>query len=171
MIISLPKKNMRYKNLIFSSLIMIFSSLGILQAQQTILPTGGDSKTESGSVSYSVGQIVYTSQTNENGQIIQGVQQAFEITVLSQNEINPFIDLNCSTYPNPTTDLLFLDIENSVNKNLFYSLVDLNGKLIKKSKIISNRTIIKMNDLPHASYILTVTDNKNLLKSFKIIKL
>lgn len=52
-----------------------------LQAQQTVPATGGIATGSGGTVSYTVGQAVYTTQTGSGGTITQGVQQPFEIWI------------------------------------------------------------------------------------------
>jgi hypothetical protein len=49
--------------------------LGGLQAQETPAATGGEATVSGGTVSYSVGQVVYTSAKGRNGSAAQGVQQ------------------------------------------------------------------------------------------------
>jgi len=73
-----------------------------------------------------------------------------------------------SVYPNPTTDYLTLKVED--NSNLSYQLHDLQGKVIENKKVNANSTIITMEALPKATYFLRVTDNKNTVKTFKVIK-
>jgi hypothetical protein len=73
-----------------------------------------------------------------------------------------------SVYPNPTTNYLTLKTED--NANLSYQLYDLQGKVIENKKVNANSTIITMEALPKATYFLTVTDNKKIVKTFKVIK-
>tara|TARA_B100000809_G_scaffold88156_2_gene86544 strand:- start:3925 stop:4074 length:150 start_codon:yes stop_codon:yes gene_type:complete len=46
---------------------------GAISAQQTIGPSGKDISTSGGTISYSVGQLVYTSSTG-TGSLRQGIQ-------------------------------------------------------------------------------------------------
>ena len=50
---------------------------GTAQAQQSVNTTGGNASGSGGSVSYSVGQVVYTYHSSSSGQMNQGVQQVF----------------------------------------------------------------------------------------------
>ncbi len=62
----------------FSQFHVYFS--GIVSFGQTSVNTaGGEVENTSGSVSYSIGQVAYTSVSNSNGSVSQGVQHAFEI--------------------------------------------------------------------------------------------
>lgn len=58
-----------------------------VNAQQSTTSSGGEAIGVGGTSSYSVGQIVYTTNLGTNGNIAQGVQQAFEIsTTISLEE-------------------------------------------------------------------------------------
>jgi hypothetical protein len=73
-------------------------------------------------------------------------------------------------YPNPATDLIKLIVKNYEVKNLSYQLNDANGSLLQDSKVESQETNISMQNLKPSLYFLKVTDNKKVLKTFKIIK-
>ena len=45
------------------------------QAQQATTATGGNASGSGGTVAYSVGQIVYTTNTGSTGSVAQGMQQ------------------------------------------------------------------------------------------------
>lgn len=145
-----------------------FVALG-LNAQQTASAAGGDASGSGGSASYTIGQIVYTSNTGTSGTMLQGVQQPYEIYVTSGIE-NTLVNLSISTYPNPTRDNLMLSIDNLENNNFVFQLFDSNGKLVRSGKIIENKTIINMEELAAASYFVRVTNNSSEVKTFKIIK-
>ena len=53
------------------------------QAQQAIVPIGGDAIGASGQISYSIGQIAYTTYEGSTGSVSQGVQQPFEISFIT----------------------------------------------------------------------------------------
>ena len=80
------------------------------------------------------------------------------------------INLNVSTYPNPTTDFLLLKVEYEDLKKLSYQLYDTNGKLLESKKLIGDETNIDMSNLLAATYFLKVTQKNKELKTFKIIK-
>jgi len=140
----------------------------ILMAQQTISPAGGDATGMEGTVSYTVGQIVYTTNTGTNGSVSQGIQQVYEISVISGFDMD--IKLSVTTYPNPVENKLILktEAENAVDYN--YQIFDMNGNLIETNKIVSNESIIFMGNLSPAVYFLEITEGQKEIKTFKIIK-
>jgi hypothetical protein len=150
----------------------LFSCLvcALLQSQSTIPATGSDATGTGGSVSYSVGQVVYTTNTGTNGTVSQGVQQPYEISVVTVIAEARDISLEISVYPNPASDFLTLKVENYDKEKLSYKLFDANGKLMESKKVIGNETIISMGNLLPGLYFLKVIDNEKEIKTFKIIK-
>jgi hypothetical protein len=155
---------------VFVSLILISGLVQTgLQAQNATTTTGGNAKGAGGTVSYSMGQMVYTTHSGTTGTVAQGVQQPYEISVISG--INDgAITLDCTAYPNPTTDYLRLKIADNTTLNLTYQIYDINGKLLFNKKVEGSETTISMQGLVPGSYFLKVTDNKQEIKTFKIIK-
>ena len=69
--------------------ILLFSLLGLFaMGQSAIVPLGGDAQGATGSVSYTVGQVVTQTTANSNGSIsvAEGVQQPYEIQTVGVNE-------------------------------------------------------------------------------------
>ena len=141
-----------------------------LQAQTSVNATGGNASGSGGSVSYSVGQVVYTTNTGTNGSVAQGVQQPFEISEVTGIKEAKGITLQCSAYPNPTTDFLTLKIEGNVKMQYTASLFDMNGKLLKSKIADGIETTISMKTFVPATYFLKVIQGEKEVKTFKIIK-
>mgnify|MGYP000474435928 CR=1 FL=1 len=77
---------MKHKKTI-TSVVFVLLGLGGLHAQENAVTTGGEATGAGGTASYSVGQVVYTTNTGTNGSVAQGVQQPFEIsTTVGINE-------------------------------------------------------------------------------------
>lgn len=140
-----------------------------LQAQEAIPAAGGNALGSGGSVSYSIGQVIYSTNTGVNGAVVQGVQQTFEISVVSGLE-GEGINLNLTAYPNPTTDILILSVDKFEGSRLFYQLCDLNGKVFESNWIEADQTNIFMSSLKPAGYLLIVADEMKKVKTFKIVK-
>ncbi|MBE9469140.1 MAG: T9SS type A sorting domain-containing protein [Bacteroidetes bacterium] len=144
-----------------------------LQAQEVISASGGNASGNGGKVSYTVGQVVYTTNTGTSGSVSQGVQQAYEISVVSGIEQAQDINLICSTYPNPTTNFLTLNVDAERSRSIqsmSYQLFDINGKFLESKILTSNKTTITMENRVASIYFLKVLDNNKELKTFKVIK-
>lgn len=141
---------------------------GTLQAQQAINASGSDATGSSGSTSYSIGQIDYSAK-GTNSEITEGVQQPYEIITLSTAETeNRYKDI--LIYPNPVKDLLFVDFNNEKYKDSYYQLFDAQGKLIQKGDLNQRKNELNLNLLPQSVYIIQIYQNKENIKTFKIIK-
>jgi Secretion system C-terminal sorting domain len=161
---------MRNKKLKLSAILLFGLGLTEILAQEAIPATGGNASGSGGSVSYTIGQIVYMTNIGTNGSVTQGIQQPYEILVITGIPEAKDITIEILVYPNPVTDNLKLEIKNYEIQNLRYKLYDNNGKLLQENKIEGNETNIIMNNLIPAIYFLKVTDNKKIVKTFKIIK-
>ena len=156
---------------IFTLLIFILS-LTTVSAQESLNATGGKASGSGGSVSYSVGQIVYLTKFSRNVSFVQveGVQQPYEISVVTGIEEAKGISLSLTAYPNPTSDNLTLRISDVAISNLSYQLYDMQGRLLQHKKITGHKVSIKMSTLVPAIYFMKVFRNKIPIKTFKIIK-
>ena len=150
--------------------IALVSSGMLLMAQEAILTTGGDASGSGGSVSYSVGQVMYNTHLGTNGSVAQGVQQPYEISIVTGLEKTDDINLTYTVFPNPTTDILKLKVEKYDNNNLSFQLYTMNGELMESKKLTGNITSISMANFVRATYFLTITDKQKRIKTFKIIK-
>ena len=151
-------------------LLLFVPGLTVVQAQTSIPASGGNASGGGGTVSYTVGQIVYTKNNGSNGSSIQGVQQPYEISVVTGIEAAKDISLEIMVYPNPATDFVKLKIKNYEVLNLRYQLYDINARLLHDSKVEGNETNIVMSNYVSTTYFLKVTDNNKVIKTFKIIK-
>ena len=143
-----------------------------LQAQEAIPASGGSVSGNTGSFSYSIGQVVYTTVTGINGIVPFGVQQPYTISMVPGADNLKVPTLLCSVYPNPVTNILTLRIENMIDfspSTLSFQLYDMEGRLIEKRKITSHETNISMMNLVKTVYQLVVIYN-NQKKAFNIIK-
>ncbi len=156
---------MKIKKILVTLIIFIASHLN---AQEALVAAGGDLTGSNGSVNFTVGQVIYTTNTGTNGYVVQGVQQAYEIQTLGANDFN--INLLLTVYPNPTVDLLTLDIKNYNLDGVKYQLFDINGRLVLSGKVVQDRTNIQLENFPAAVYLLKVLNDNKELKTFKIIK-
>ena len=161
---------MRHKRLKLSTVLLLGLGLTGVQAQTSVNATGGDASGGGGSVSYSVGQVVYTTHTGTSGSVAEGVQQPYEISVVTGLEEAQSINLSVTAYPNPTTDYLTLRIDEFEISNLSFQLYDMNGKLLHNEKITGNQTSIVMSNLLPATYFVKVIQGNKEVKTFKIIK-
>jgi hypothetical protein len=147
-----------------------FTLLLIANAQQSVNTTGGDGKSTSGSVSFSVGQVVYKTIDGTDAKVSEGVQQPYEILIVTglNNQLANL--LNIKAYPNPTFDYITLSVDDLTREPLFYQLYDMNGRLMESKQIIQHQTKLNLDYLPSATYLIKVMTKKLELRTFKIFK-
>lgn len=144
--------------------------LTTLHAQEVISTTGQNSTGNGGSVSYSIGQVFYSTEGETTGTIVQGVQQPYKISVVTEIEEARGIELMISAYPNPVNHYLRLAVEKYPVKNLSYQLFNANGKLLSRKKLTDHETYICLENYTSAIYFLNIYKSNKKVKTFKIIK-
>ncbi|GEP51331.1 hypothetical protein FNO01nite_20030 [Flavobacterium noncentrifugens] len=155
---------MKYK----LSILLSFVSI-VIQAQENVVAAGGNAVGGSGSVAYSIGQIGYHQLDSSDKNIIEGLQQPFEIMVLGFEDFVPAA-IAITAYPNPTAGQLQIEMA-SLREDLQFELYDINGRIIiKKSIINSLQTAVPMENLQPGIYLLAISDQKSTIKTFKILK-
>lgn len=141
---------------------------GNLIAQSNTVASGGEASGSGGTVSYTVGQIDYSSQSGSSGTIHQGVQQPLEFFNLSVSENH--LDFAVLLFPNPVVAELHVNLS-GVNLDLLqYNLTDAAGKLIFSQKIEKEQIDINMSELSRANYFLNFVQNGKIVSSYQIIK-
>ncbi|MEI8204653.1 MAG: T9SS type A sorting domain-containing protein [Bacteroidota bacterium] len=150
-------------------LLLVLGQTG-LKAQDALPATGGNASGSGGSVSYSVGQVVYQTHTGTNGSVAEGVQQPYEISVTIGIEEAKGINLMVSAYPNPTTDFLTLRIDEFDLSDLSFQLYDIEGRLLQSEKIKEIEKVIDMGRLASETYFVSILQGAKTVKTFKIVK-
>jgi len=155
-------------NLFIAALSMLFLTGFSQNIHETVPATGGNATGTGGSVSYTVGQIVYTTNSAASGALAQGIQQPYEISEVIDGIEHSSKNINCSVYPNPTTDFIVLEMGNIAD--VVCQIFDANGKLVANQTITEATTNIDMSGLVSATYFLKIIQDGQIVKTFKIIK-
>jgi hypothetical protein len=156
---------MKTKSLLILSI--AFCATIQIQAQNNTVSAGADAEGFNGSISYSIGQVVYTSATGINGSINQGVQQPYDYDVITGIE-HTEIELNL--YPNPTLGQVNLSIADSRTQEYSLSLYDATGRLIMQNSQLNDLNSFSMESYDAGAYTLSVYKKDELIKSFRIIR-
>lgn len=173
----------KVKSIVVATLFVFNFSLYTAIAQESANATGGNASGSGGSVSYSVGQVAYQTLTGISGSVAEGLQQPYEISVVTSSEEITLIGIDIQVYPNPATNFLLLSVESEMNQHvqLFaYELLNMNGRVLEKKTIFASHTNIQMGHLVPATYFLKVypsaiatsfrQSSSVQSKTFKIIK-
>ena len=160
---------MKHLNKLF--VVLCLTGYGLtIQAQNTNPATGGNATGSGGTVSYWIGQITYQTFEGINGTVAQGVQQPYEISVVTAIGNTEGIVLEYKVYPNPAHGSIKLIINPFDDGNFKFWLYDLNGILLQDKKVMSEETEISLENLNPAVYFLKVLKDNKEVKVFKIVK-
>jgi hypothetical protein len=152
-------------------ILLLFCSFTIwLQGQESTSATGGNASGTGGTVTYTVGQVACSFLMGTSATINQGVQQPYEISIVSGLENLEGINLECSVYPNPAGGQIKLKIKSDDYENFRFHLYDSNGVLLIDRKVDSEETTITIENLSPSVFLLKVVRKNVDVKVFKIIK-
>jgi hypothetical protein len=85
------------------------------------------------------------------------------MNIISEN-MRPKIDLSLEVFPNPTADIISLNLGLVDNDEALIEIVSLEGKLVFKDTFKANNTFVDVKDLDNGNYIIKLT-YKNGIKS------
>lgn len=154
--------------IIFLTFILLFCNMQILNAQEVTAPSGNHFSNNNLQISWTLGEPVTETFSNENNQLTQGFHQS-KLTVTAIEEI-PGLHLSISAFPNPTTNFLSLKIDNMGEEKLHYTLYDMQGSILSRKQIESEISEIPTYIYAPATYILKISGETKNLKTFKIVK-
>ena len=143
--------------------------LNVMSAQELPVSAGGEAFGEGGNASYSVGEVVYNLHEGSTGSELQGVQQPYEISVISDVKSENIL-FEIKAYPNPANEFLILKMNIELHAGVSYNLIDLNGVIIDDGPVNSNEIKISVDKLIPSTYLLKIYTKKKEYKTFKIIK-
>lgn len=154
---------------IISAIIFLFiMNLG-LTAQQVNLPAGGEATGSGGTVSYSVGQVFYHTQIETAGSVAEGVQQPYEISIITTN-ISAENGYELQVYPNPTSHFLTLKTGEVPGIKTNCQVFNGEGKLVMNFELLDLETQIDFSTCKPGTYYLIVREKSLVISTFKIIK-
>ena len=140
-----------------------------LNAQQAVVTTGGDIQSSEGSVAYSVGQVFYQSVSSPSGSVLEGVQQPFEIFIItSVTESDPLTELRL--FPNPASDYLILETGDHLDPSVRMAVFNSMGQMIRTANVEREQTKVYVGDLMAGSYYVALFQDGRKLQTFKVIK-
>jgi hypothetical protein len=147
-------------------LLFPFLGIGIVHCQEVISSQGTVYQNPSGSVSFTIGEVVIKPLTNSDGSILQGFQQPSWNFVGIDDIVSEF---EASVFPNPMDQNL--SIETKLFSNVQYILTDNNGKTVKSGELFAELTQIEVANLAAGNYELILMENQDKkLKTIHLIK-
>ena len=134
-------------------------------AQEVVSSQGQTYSNANGSIDFTVGEVIINTGSNGTNDLTQGFHQT-NWNFLGVEDFAP--DYQATIFPNPTQDVL--NIKTRVFENVTYTLYDAQGKLVMQNILSAEQTPIQVSQLAPGSYSLTLNNETQNLKTFKLIK-
>ena len=145
-------------------LFLFFSSLAV-SAQEVVATQGESYSNASASIDFTIGEVIINTGTDGTNDLTQGFHQT-NWNFLGLEDFAP--NYEAISFPNPTQEVL--NIRTSMFENVTYTLYDAQGKLVMQNILSAEQTPIQVGQLAPGSYSLTLNNETQNLKTFKLIK-
>lgn len=144
--------------------VSIFSMLSL--AAQDVVATSGESySTSSGTIDFTVGEVMIHTGTDGNNYLTSGFNQS-NWNFVGVEDFAPKYEVKI--FPNPLEKEL--NIKTNSFENITYTLYDGQGKVLLRDKLMGEQTSIPVGHLIPGSYSLNLNNESENLKTFKLIK-
>jgi hypothetical protein len=142
---------------------------GAQQITESVISSGGESySAQDYNLSWTVGETVIETFYADGLTLTQGFHQgSYTLTRIDENNNGKF---EVNVFPNPAVN--YVNIETfGEPKEMFASLYDMNGKVVRHQAFTTNALSLNISDLKEATYLLVITSTKGeKLAKFKLIK-
>ncbi|PLX06333.1 MAG: hypothetical protein C0596_17845 [Marinilabiliales bacterium] len=145
---------------------------GLLTAQEisksSVNSAGTEYTNENLSINWTLGQTAISTISSDNAIITQGFQQnTYSFTDITSDITS---EVNISMYPNPTSDLVYIDINNEDFTHGIIEITDITGRLIDKKEISGSKTQLSLNQYSSEIFLISIKQENRIMRTFKIIK-
>jgi hypothetical protein len=147
--------------------IVLFSIFAFISvsAQEVVSTQGESYSNASAKIDFTIGEVVINTGTDGTNELTQGFHQT-NWNFVGLEDYAP--DYKATIFPNPTQDVL--NIRTSTFENVTYTLYDAQGKLVIQNILTAEQTPVQVSQLAPGSYSLTLNNETQNLKIFKLVK-
>lgn len=158
------KKNLLF---LFACCVLNFSIAQSLSPE--VISTAGTSFSNSSSIlEWTLGEPVTSTLSNSSTILSQGFHQPNLLVTTIDNAVTNY---SLTLFPNPTVDFVQLQIQNLANEIILIDLFTIEGKLLQSQQINSSANLqIDMSNYHSGTYLLSLKNNSDKIKSYQIIK-
>lgn len=134
-----------------------------------VVSNGGDYFSNSNfSIAWTIGEPVIETAIGANNTLTQGFHQGLYYMVNIKEQIS---NVNINVFPNPSADIVNIEINNSISKNFKIELFDNLGNLLLLKSFKNNTTQISLNKFANSVYYLKISNiDENKFDTYKILK-
>ena len=160
-------------------LLMLLTPAALLTAQNlapAAVTCAATKMTQSnGSLSFTVGELVVETQTDGNGNTLGGgfTNGSTSSTIITSVQQPNEEKLMVNVYPNPTADMLTLDVQHIDVDAYTITIFDVSGKQVYTANHagVSGRININLSSFESGTYLLNLTSNKQeTLGTYQVIR-
>ena len=158
--------------------VVVVMVMNISMNAQSLTPTvfstsGSTFENANFSLSYTIGETVTATVSNNNNILTQGFQQPVYDVVSNITDYANSLFININVFPNPTDKLVHVEFNAPKNKKAVMYLYDISGKVIITETLQANTVqTINLENASTGQYHLKITDVSNqLLSTHKIQKI
>ena len=130
---------------------------------------GGDAKNSNFQVVWTGGEPFYTTISSSDAQLTQGFNQTLTVELFTDVETLPD-GFSFVVFPNPTQEVLNVTLTSENQTALYLQLIDLNGKVFLSKQATQSKEQLDVASLAKGIYLLNISDNKQVIRTFKVIK-
>jgi hypothetical protein len=155
----------------FSILVALFFAVSVsAQVKQEVIASAGGYNVAGGiSISWTLGETIIPTFTNGGLTLTHGFQQQLIVTTVEENFD---ILVSVKVYPNPASDVIYIQFEQAVDSEITLTMLDSQGRLVKKDVIEATLTEkpVNLQDVAPGIYYIRLTKGK-LVNVYKVVKL
>ena len=140
-----------------------------LSGQHTLLSAGNDLVSGEAEINQSIGQIFVFPVSGSGVDISPGVQQAFEYTSTTIEDVN-ILRNAVSFYPNPFSGKITGKRIQSNEQTIMLDLFDSRGRFLKRYFLTRDEIVLDFSVLPSGIYFIKLSDETELLSIHKLLK-
>ncbi len=163
------------KKILLFLLVCGSSMLGFSQSfDRSVLSSDGATSTDGTiTLDWTLGELATTTIITQNGMLSQGFHQpVLSVSkILTTNKLEDYYQIK--VMPNPVSTYLNVHVKGELENTLLVDLLDFNGKVVKRERLLFPYTPIQfdMDIYPSGLYVVRVmTDKNEPIKMFKINK-
>ncbi len=149
--------------------VAVFTANAQSKSPELVSSAGDSFKNTSYQLDWSIGELLTETYSADGKLLTQGFHQN-NYTVSTVIAQAPQVDFTITAFPNPTTDFIRLNVEGTNVENLKYTITDISGKVLQNNRLLENNQQISFANYTVGTYLITISQNKKVVKSFKIIK-
>lgn len=133
--------------------------------QEVISTQGASYSNASGSIDYTLGEVVIATGTDGTNTVTQGFHQT-NWNFLSLKDKAPNIDIG--VFPNPSSDVL--NIQSNSFEGMTFTMIDAQGKIVMEHTLSNELTTVQVAHLVPGNYHLLIHLNGETIKDFNLVK-